>query len=243
MKRVFVLWLLIAGIVLSAEREEQKAEQIKEKLKQERGRLEKLRAGRRPGMAFAGRRRAWRYPFRRQHFNVIDEARFTMAKLYCEVGKPEEAVKTLQAIVEESPDEEAKSEAHFRLGNIHSDFFSDKEKAIEQYTQVRGVRRTEALQSIVSLFKKDVGSGEAIKKLMGIVDRVEQKKDKVTLLREIASLYSSWGSKEKAVEVLKKIPEVITYEEAEKLKRETKPAPRVFFGRGLINRGAGKKGE
>jgi len=194
---------------------------------EEQQRLERMRnmrgqggggmwGGFQPGMGFPWNRPAPVY-------NAIDQARFTVAELECESGKPDEAAKQLQLIAKDSPDEEARSEAHLRLGNLYRDFHQDKAKAIAEYRLVTGTRRPQALQAIIDLCKVKDKPEETVSALMAQVDQAADKREKVTLLTEVANTYRSTGNKEKAAETLLKIPALLTYPEAEKMKEEDKP--------------------
>jgi len=164
--------------------------------------------------------------------NMIDDARISHARIMCETGKPEDAVKDLEAIVKQSPDEAAKAEAHLMLGNIYRDFFTDPQKAVAEYKQVTGARRREAINAIISMYKGKGYSAETLETLLKLVDETENKRDKVLMLRAIADLCTSWGEKEKAAEVLAKIPTIITYAEAEEMKTLEKGDQKPGAGEG-----------
>jgi len=183
-------------------------------------------------------------PGGRPRFNIRDDARFDAAQLLCESGKPDNAVKFLEAIVQESPDEMAKSEAHLRLGDIYRDFQANPQKAMAEYTQVSGPRRGDAIRAIVSLYKGKGKSDEAVNALNKLVEDSPNKRDKVLILREMSDLYRSWGDKEKAAETLAKIADMLTYDEAKQFSEEEKsmdkPMPPVQIQR-REGEGPGKK--
>lgn len=151
--------------------------------------------------------------------NVVDRAIYSVAQILCEKGEYENAIKELAKVAAESPDERAKAGAHLAAGHICRYKVGDATKAIEEYRQVTGELADRALRAIVKCYEEMGQPDKAAQALEDRLAQASQPMDRVRLLNEIADVYRRSNNPDRAIETLRRVPQVITYEEAESLRR------------------------
>jgi tetratricopeptide (TPR) repeat protein len=157
--------------------------------------------------------------------NPRDAAHFDVARVLCKVEKFDEAIKELEKVVAGSPDKAAVSAAHFSIANLYRRHLGNADKAIEHYSKVEGDLQQRAFRAMMETFE-ELGeierAGQFLEKRILLT---EDKPCKVRLLNQLAQLYMRNEENEKAIDVLRRIPETITYEEAEKMEKIGPPPP------------------
>ena len=149
--------------------------------------------------------------------NVIDRARYTIASILIKQQRYGEAVEELQMIVEKSPDEETVAATHLNIGIIFHRHLNDSESAIQEFQKVTGRFADDALLAIIKTYEDMGNVQKAAETLEKAAAQAKDPGQKVKFLTEAANLYSRHNEDDKAIEVLRKITETISYEEAKKL--------------------------
>ena len=151
--------------------------------------------------------------------NAVDQARFQIASLLVDQKKYEDAIGELLRTAEESPDQTASAAAHLSIGNIFRQCIKDTDKAVEQYREVKGRLAELATKLIVDTYQEAGKPEEAIKTLDQLLAATQEPGQKVRLLNMTADVYRRSGQPDKAVEILRKITESLTYDDAEAMRR------------------------
>ncbi len=156
--------------------------------------------------------------------NIRDEAHFKIARILCETDNYQDAVAELGKVIEKSPDKHAVSAAHFSIANLCRRHIGNTDKAIEHYAKVEGDLKDDAISALIDTFEELDEIDRAVEYLNGLIDKAEEKETKVHLLNRLARLYRGNGDDEQAIATLRRIPEIVSYEEAEKIdKKRRKP--------------------
>ena len=156
--------------------------------------------------------------------NVRDDAHFKIARILCKTNNYQDAVAELGKVVKESPDEHAVSAAHFSIANLCRRHLGNTDKAIEHYAKVEGNLKDDAISALIDTFKELDEIDRAVEYINGLIEKTEENEAKVHLLNRLASLYRGNGDDERAIATLRRIPETVSYEEAEKIdKKRRKP--------------------
>ncbi|NOZ19452.1 MAG: tetratricopeptide repeat protein [Planctomycetes bacterium] len=150
--------------------------------------------------------------------NVVDKAFYTVAELLYDKGEYENAIKELSKVVDESPDERAKAGAHLVAGHICRFKLQDTGRAIEEYKQVTGDLADRAMKSMIQCYEAMNQPDEAAKILEDRLTQTTQPQEKAFILNEMANIYRRAQNIDKAIEALRRIPQMITYQEAEALR-------------------------
>lgn len=157
--------------------------------------------------------------------NPRDAALFDVARVLCKTEKFDEAIQELGKVAAGSPDKAAVSAAHFSIGNLYRRNLGDADKAIEHYSKVEGELQERAFRAMIETFE-ELGeierAGQFLEKRILLT---EDKPSKVRLLNQLAQLYMRNEENEKAIDVFRRIPETITYEEAERMEKIGPPHP------------------
>lgn len=165
--------------------------------------------------------------------NPLDAAYQALAETYFAAQKYVEAVDALKTMVGKSPDEETKNAAHFNAAQIYRQGLNYYSHAAEEYLKVKGTLRDRALREMVDMFQQANDAQLAIDTLTELANAATDVGDKVDILRVLAYAYSRSSKHDEAIETLKKIPELITYEQAVEMKDHYTPGdpPEVLQGR------------
>lgn len=157
--------------------------------------------------------------FAKVSMNPLDATYHDLAETYFKAQKYVEAVDALKVIIAKSPDKEAKSAARFNAAQIYRQGLNYYSHAAEEYLQVDGKLRTRALNELLDMFQNQANDLQlAIDTLSELSKQTEDKGDKIDILRALASAYSRAEKHDDAVNTLKSITQILTYEEAVKLK-------------------------
>ena len=154
---------------------------------------------------------------RSSRLNVIDAAYFDVASLLMVKEEYEEAVAELRKVIEGSPDADAISAAHLSAGNILRQKIGNIEEAVKEYKLVSGRYAEWATRQIVQAYEEIGETGKAIDVLKEMLATAGKPEEKVSLLRQMAEVYKKSKNTDMAIETLRKIPTVITYDEAMKM--------------------------
>jgi len=163
-----------------------------------------------------GRHRSRRTVIRPSRVNVVDGAYFEIAELLVNKQEYDEAIEELKRITAASPDPEAAGAAHLSMGHILRQKMGDTEGAIAEYRQVTGRYAETARREIVRAYEEVGEIGKAVAVLDEMLAKAEAPGDKAKILSDIAEVYKKSNDLDRAIETLRKIPTVITYEEAMK---------------------------
>ena len=157
--------------------------------------------------------------FAKVSMNPLDATYHDLAETYFKAQKYVEAVDSLKVIIEKSPDKESKGAARFNAAQIYRQGLNYYSHAAEEYLQVEGKLRTRALKELLDMFQNQAKDLQlAIDTLTELAKQTEDKGDKVDILRALASAYSRAEKPDDAVNTLKSITQLLTYEEAVALK-------------------------
>jgi tetratricopeptide (TPR) repeat protein len=157
--------------------------------------------------------------FAKVSMNPLDATYHDLAETYFKAQKYVEAVDSLKVIIEKSPDKEAKGAARFNAAQIYRQGLNYYSHAAEEYLQVEGKLRTRALKELLDMFQNQAKDLQlAIDTLTELAQQTQDKGDKVDILRALASAYSRAEKPDDAVNTLKSITQLLTYEEAVALK-------------------------
>ena len=169
--------------------------------------------------------------------NPLDAAYQDLAQAYYSAQKHVEAVDALKIMMEKSPDEETRNAAHFNAATIYRHGLNYYSHAAEEYLKVKGILRSRALRELVDTFQQANDPQLGIDTLTQLADTVENVGEKIDILRTLAYAYTRQGKHDEAIETLKKIPELVTYEQAVELKDYYTPGdpPEVLQGTRQMN--------
>ena len=156
--------------------------------------------------------------------NVVDLARLEMARLHTKNQRYQEAVAVLATILVQSPDKLAVAAAHLDLGTIYRRNLKDTDKAIEEYGKVEGELCVDAAQQIAATYQ-ETGRWEEAVEAINTMNAKADRQSQVQLLRQQAELYARNGQDDKAIETLKRIPNLVTYPEAQEWREEGAAVP------------------
>ncbi|MEW6355695.1 MAG: tetratricopeptide repeat protein [Planctomycetota bacterium] len=161
--------------------------------------------------------------------NVVDKAFYTVAQLLYEKGEYENAIKELSKVVDESPDERAKAGAHLVAGHIYRFKLQQTDQALAEYKQVTGDLADRAMKSMIQCYETMGQPDQAAKVLEDRLMQATQTQEKAFILNEVANIYRRAGNIDKAIETLRRIPQMITYDEAEAIRMDKGPGRPDFF--------------
>jgi len=176
-----------------------------------------FRAPRRPPMPRGPARHAFAVSVA---LNAIDRAHYMVARIYIRRDDYKKAAKELTDVVENSPDDEAVSATHFNLAEIHRRRLHDPARAVAHYKQVQGELAERAAQAVLETYAEVGDFQKAAQELEARLAEAETPAQKVMLLNQMAQIHVHAGDSEKAIATYRRIPEVITYEEAAQLEKE-----------------------
>jgi SOS response regulatory protein OraA/RecX len=165
--------------------------------------------------------------------NPLDAAYHAMAEACFAAQKYVEAVDALKIMVEKSPDPDTKNVAHFNAAQVYRHGLKYNSHAAEEYLKVKGTLRDRALREMVEMYQQSNDAQLAVDTLTQLANSTQEVGDKVGILRALAYAYSRMGKHDEAIETLKKIPALITYEQAVEMKEHYTPGdpPEVLEGR------------
>jgi|GEM_PF-2681512 tetratricopeptide (TPR) repeat protein len=163
--------------------------------------------------------RAQQQMFAKVSMNPLDATYHDLAETYFKAQKYVEAVDSLKIIIDKSPDAEAKGAARFNSAQIYRQGLNYYSHAAEEYLQVEGKLRARSLKELLDMFQNQAKDLQlAIDTLTELAKQTQDKGDKVDILRALASAYSRAEKPDEAVNTLKSITQILTYEEAVELK-------------------------
>lgn len=205
------------GEQLTPEEEEiaRKAEEIFANLRAQGGGRE---GGREGGRGWGGGRAFQASPFVRVKMNPLDGAYQGMAEAYYAAKKYTEAVESLKSILDNSPDEEAKHAAHFNTATIYRRGLAYYTHAAPEYLKVKGVLRSRALRELVEMYQEANDPELAINTLTELAKATQDETEKVNILQTLAQAYTRLDRHDEAVQALKQIAQMLTYEKAVEMK-------------------------
>ena len=175
------------------------------------------RGGMRPGGGMMTRGMS-ASPFVHVKMNPLDGAFQALSEAQFRAKKHVEAVDSLKQIMEKSPDDESKNAAHFNAASIYRQGLGYYSHAAEEYLKVNGKLRNRSLRELVEMFREANDIQLAIDTLTELAGATEDKGDKVDILQALAHAYTLSEKHDEAIETLKQIPQLITYEEAVEMK-------------------------
>ena len=152
--------------------------------------------------------------FRPPSMNVVDETRYRIAAILIKKGDHGRAIRELRRVTTESPDPDAVSAAHLSIGNLYRLTGRDPGMAIDELEKVAGRYRLQALRAIVETHEELGELEEAFARLGAAVEESEGKASKVQFLSEMAELSQRHGLHERAIDILREITAMVSYEDA-----------------------------
>lgn len=168
--------------------------------------------------------RAWkRYMrlVRPGRINVVDRARYTIASILIKEEKHGEAIEELQRVAAKSPDPEVVSATHLNVGNIYLQLMNDPESALEHYEKVKGRLALEAMAGMVKACEAVGDAPRAADLLEKAAAEAKEPTKKAEILSGLAEFYQRHDQNDKAVAALRKITELVPYDQAQRLLDET----------------------
>jgi len=146
--------------------------------------------------------------------NVIDRALFSIAEVLHEKGQYEDAITELKKVAQETPDELAQSAAHLTAGNIYYVNLGNVDEALAEYKQVRGPLAEMARDKIVACCLEADKPADAVAVMEEAFAQAQEPMEKAGLLFRIAEIHRRSGDLDQAIEAYRRVPRVITYEQA-----------------------------
>jgi len=159
-----------------------------------------------------------------EQLNAVDRALFSIAEILYQKGEYGNAISELQKVIEQTPDERSKSAAHLVSGHIYRFNLAQPEKAIEEYKQVTGDLKPVAVENMIDCYMEAGKTKEAVAILEGRLNEAQTPAEKAEILFRMAGLYRQAGDLDSAIETYRRVPTVITYEQAMKAQRARFPA-------------------
>ena len=153
---------------------------------------------------------------RPREMNVIDEAHYAIAGILVDEQKYEGAIQEFERVTKKSPNKGVVAVAHLNIGNIRRRFLDDPTSAINEYVQVTGKFAEDAVAAIMDTCESMGNADRAGEMLEGLAAEAKGPRVKIRLLRTAAEFYRQHDRKDKAVAVLRRITEAVTYKEAER---------------------------
>ena len=146
------------------------------------------------------------YPYR---VNIIDRARFGAADLLVQKNELDEAMAELTAIIEKSPDPTAVSCAHLSRANILSQHKNDPDAALAEYNKACDKLAALAGEGIARIYRESGEPARGAAVLERLVEQAEGAQAVAILLATAARLHLDAGDRQKAVDTLKRGPDLV----------------------------------
>ena len=145
--------------------------------------------------------------------NVVDVAAIDIAKIYYQKKRYDLVLETLQGVVRDSLDENARNFARLLIGHMYRVHYGAPDKAIEQYLAMEGKLSSQSLSSLLDTYE-EVDDLTRLKTLLDArVKTTKAWQEKVDLLRRMATVYQLHDQEDAAIETLRRIPSVLAPEQ------------------------------
>lgn len=146
--------------------------------------------------------------------NVIDNALIQLANTYLKMNRIEDAIATLERIIEESPLQDMKGLAHFYIGRIYSEILNDREKSRQHFARVSGRYAPSARLRVITKMEMAKKYQEAID-FLALCARVgaTPKEKSESILRMITTAHKAKDN-ELMQRTLMSVSELISYDDA-----------------------------
>jgi len=152
---------------------------------------------------------------RGEALNVIDEALYALAEQYALNDRLADAVAVLERVAKESPDEGARSITHYNLARIYEEKMNDPAKARAEYALVTGPWAASARGHVLMPLRRERRWAEAIAFLRESLVAATSPEDRAEAVRFITTLARESQDAALMESVLKSVPDLITYADAQ----------------------------
>ncbi len=153
-------------------------------------------------------------------FNVLDQAAFAVADVLLKAKRHKDAAGELLHLAEHSPDADARSLAHFKLGDIYGNALADPGKSKLHYRKVGGLLSEQAQMAVIGPLLAAGKAKEAATELERFIKDAPDAVAKSIAIRRMVELAVRSGNLDEMVATLEKARKLLGYGEAQKASKE-----------------------